>query len=50
MDPKKRIPFRVALEDPFEAADRVEQLMGRKAEARFKFIQENASFAGELDV
>jgi len=50
MDPKKRILLRVALEDPFEAADRVEQLMGRKAEARFKFIQENASFAGELDV
>ncbi|MCR9254797.1 MAG: DNA topoisomerase IV subunit B [Alphaproteobacteria bacterium] len=50
MDPKKRILLRVALDDPFEAADRVEQLMGRKAEARFKFIQENASFAGELDV
>ena len=50
MDPKKRILLRVSLEDPFEAADKVEELMGRKAESRFKFIQENASFASDLDV
>jgi topoisomerase-4 subunit B len=28
----------------------VEQLMGRKAELRFQYIQENAKFAGELDI
>ena len=28
----------------------VESLMGRKPEARFRFIQENAEFAGELDI
>jgi topoisomerase-4 subunit B len=32
-------------------ADLVEQLMGKKADQRFKFIQENAEFAvGDLDV
>ena len=31
--------------------DLVERLMGRKPEARFQFIQENAEFAvGELDI
>ena len=34
-----------------EIADLVERLMGRKAEARFQFIQDNAKFAAsELDV
>jgi topoisomerase IV subunit B len=30
--------------------DLVEALMGKKPESRFKFIQENAHFAKELDV
>ncbi|MCT4574700.1 MAG: DNA topoisomerase IV subunit B [Alphaproteobacteria bacterium] len=33
-----------------ETSDLVERLMGKKPEARFKFIQENAHFAVELDV
>jgi len=33
-----------------ETAQLVEHLMGRKAERRFQFIQDNAKFAGELDV
>jgi len=30
--------------------DMVERLMGKKAELRFQFIQENASFATNVDV
>ncbi|NBB16309.1 DNA topoisomerase IV subunit B [Caulobacter sp. SLTY] len=51
MDPATRTLARVVLpraEEPVE--ELVEALMGRKPEARFKFIQENAEFAGELDV
>jgi topoisomerase-4 subunit B len=52
MDPSKRILARVTLpreEEPVE--DLVERLMGRKPEARFKFIQENAEFAAaDLDI
>jgi topoisomerase-4 subunit B len=52
MDPHKRTLARVTLprsEQPVE--DLVEQLMGRKPEARFRFIQENAEFVTEdLDV
>jgi topoisomerase-4 subunit B len=59
MDPKTRTLLRVALPDshkPDEKADAkmteelVEALMGRKAESRFQFIQENAQFAKEIDV
>jgi topoisomerase-4 subunit B len=32
------------------AADLVEQLMGRKPELRFKFLQENARFVEDIDV
>ena len=52
MDPTKRTLARVTLprsEEPVEAL--VEQLMGRKPELRFRFIQENAEFvAADLDV
>ncbi|MDZ4362209.1 DNA topoisomerase IV subunit B [Brevundimonas sp.] len=52
MDPKKRTLARVSLpasEDEIE--DLVERLMGKKADARFQFIQENAQFAvADLDV
>ena len=52
MDPKKRTLARVTLpasEDDVE--DLVERLMGKKAEARFRFIQDNAQFAAaDLDV
>ena len=52
MDPRKRTLARVTLpESEDEIADLVERLMGRKAEARFQFIQDNAKFAAsELDV
>ena len=51
MDPSKRTLLRVVLaSDDEKSAQRataklVEQLMGRKPEERFKFIQENAKFA-----
>ena len=52
MDPKKRTLARVTLpasEDDIE--DLVERLMGKKADARFRFIQDNARFAvADLDV
>jgi len=52
MDPKRRTLLRVVLpEDEREAtAERVEQLMGRKPELRFAFIQENARFVEDVDV
>jgi len=52
MDPKKRTLARVTLpasEEDIE--DLVERLMGKKAEARYQFIQDNARFAvADLDV
>ncbi len=51
MDPKARTLARVSLPDGLEKpGELVEMLMGKKAEHRFRFIQENAEFAGELDV
>jgi len=59
MDPAKRTLLRVTLVDAKgtekraqlkEAESLVERLMGRKPEARFAFIQENARFVEELDV
>jgi topoisomerase-4 subunit B len=52
MDPKTRTLARVTLPRAEEQVeDLVERLMGRKPEARFQFIQENAEFAaGDLDI
>jgi len=59
MDPKKRNLLRVYIPDgsrPDEADEAkftqelVERLMGKKAETRFQFIQENARFAEQLDI
>jgi topoisomerase IV subunit B len=52
MDPDKRTLARVTLPRSEEAVeDLVETLMGRKAELRFRFIQENAEFAvDDIDV
>ena len=52
MDPKKRTLARVTLpESEDDIEDLVERLMGKKADARFRFIQDNAQFAvAELDV
>jgi topoisomerase-4 subunit B len=38
------------LEDIRETERLVESLMGRKAELRFQFIQENARFVRDVDV
>jgi topoisomerase-4 subunit B len=51
MDPKKRTMLRVEIPEMDEnlTSSTVDQLMGNKPEARFKFIQENAEFAeGEM--
>ncbi len=59
MDPRKRSLLRVLVapahaEDRLEAVketeELVESLMGRKAELRFQFIQENARFVKDVDV
>lgn len=52
MDPKKRTLLKVAIDDvDFEGTrDAVDNLMGTKAEARFRFIQERAVFAENLDI
>lgn len=53
MDPDKRTLARVVIdEDDLPSLEQlVETLMGKKPEARFKFIQDNASFvADELDL
>ncbi|ADL01176.1 DNA topoisomerase IV subunit B [Brevundimonas subvibrioides] len=52
MDPKKRTLARVTLpESENDIEDLVERLMGKKADARFRFIQDNAQFAvADLDV
>ena len=52
MDPATRTLLRVAIaeDDRTATSKSVQQLMGNKAEARFKFIQENAEFAEDLDI
>ena len=52
MDPAKRTLIRVRIEDA-EAESTgalVERLMGRRADKRFEYIQENARFAEDIDV
>jgi len=59
MDPYSRSLLRVVITQP-DSPDRiddiketetlVERLMGRKADKRFKFIQENAKFVSDIDV
>ena len=49
MDPDRRSLLRVELE-PEESLETVERLMGRNPRHRLAFIQQNAEFAGELDV
>jgi topoisomerase-4 subunit B len=52
MDPSKRILLRVEIADDDKAAvtEAVNALMGSKPEARFRFIQERAAFARDLDI
>ena len=52
MDPRKRTLLRVEVDesDPEGTKSAVDALMGTKPEARFRFIQERAEFAEELDI
>jgi topoisomerase-4 subunit B len=51
MDPSKRTLLRVEIADErAEVSDAVSALMGSKPEARFRFIQERAAFAKDLDI
>ena len=52
MDPASRTLIRVVIDedDDGETGLLVERLMGKKAELRFQYIQENARFAEDLDV
>ena len=49
MDPDRRSLLRVEME-PEKSLETVERLMGRTPRHRLAFIQENAEFAGDLDV
>jgi topoisomerase-4 subunit B len=53
MDPKARMLLKVEIADDDKSTGKVvDQLMGNKPEARFRFIQERAEFAKaeELDI
>ncbi|MEM1159600.1 MAG: DNA topoisomerase IV subunit B [Pseudomonadota bacterium] len=51
MHPNTRRLIRVSIsDDQGDTGDLVERLMGKKAEMRFQYIQENARFAEALDV
>jgi topoisomerase-4 subunit B len=52
MDPKKRTLLRVQLDEDYvdETRNTVDELMGTKPEARFRFITDRAAFVEELDI
>jgi topoisomerase-4 subunit B len=52
MHPGKRTLLKIEMDDILidETNKAVDDLMGTKPEARFKFIQENAQFADNLDI
>jgi len=52
MDPKRRTLLRVEIGDGDRSAisEAINALMGSKPEARFRFIQERAAFAQDLDI
>ena len=52
MNPSSRKLIRGSSDDeePGETSKLVDQLMGKKPELRFHYIQENAKFADELDI
>jgi topoisomerase IV subunit B len=51
MDKRKRTLLRVEVQENDEATrTAVDSLMGTKPEARFRFIQDNAAFAQDLDI
>jgi topoisomerase-4 subunit B len=52
MDPRKRMMLKVEVAESDKATlgDTVNALMGSKPEARFRFIQDRAAFARDLDI
>ena len=56
MNPATRTLARITLPDSLDEltelkpGDLINTLMGKKAETRFKFIQENAAFVDDLDI
>lgn len=46
----KRLLLKVCITDDHQLANTVQQLMGSKAEGRFRFLQERAAFVDVLDV
>jgi len=52
MDPRVRTLLRVEIDEAHAAETKtaIDDLMGTKAEARFRFIQDNAAFAKDLDI
>ena len=52
MDPQNRTLLRVVMpeDDGDETSRIVEQLMGRKADTRYRYIQDNARFVTDLDI
>ena len=52
MDPRRRTLLRVSIDEGEKAAvsEAVNALMGSKPELRFRFIQEHAAFAKDLDI
>lgn len=52
MDPKKRTMLRVDVVEDLKIVTQqaIDDLMGTKPEARFRFIQERAEFASDLDI
>lgn len=52
MDPKQRTLLKISIPkgDETKTARRVEDLMGRKPETRFSFIQKHAGFVSDLDI
>ncbi|MDR0967161.1 MAG: type IIA DNA topoisomerase subunit B [Myxococcales bacterium] len=50
LDPKKRISLKVSIDDELTTDRIINDLMGKDASARFRFITDRAGEAGELDL
>jgi topoisomerase-4 subunit B len=50
MDPAKRTLLKVQIAEDAATGKAVDCLMGNKPEERFRFIQERAEFAKDLDI
>ena len=50
MDPRTRLLLKVLIEDEVETDRTVNELMGKDAAARYKFVMERAGEADDLDI